>query len=518
MFTKFGTKISRFGLLIWILSSLAGSGARAQPADLALEPVVGGFDRPVIVRHSGDGTGRLFIVEQAGQIWIYDVPSATLLATPFLDIRTLVDDASNEQGLLGLAFHPDFTENGLFFVNYTRDPGLGLDRTVIARYELSGDPNEADPGTAVVLMEVEQDFTNHNGGNILFGPDGYLYAGLGDGGAGEDPNNRAQDLGSLLGKMLRIDVDGTPPASPNDLCGLNPTAYGIPPDNPFAGGSGDCDEIWAYGLRNPWRWSFDRSTGDLFIGDVGQYAVEEVDLQPSSGTGGENYGWSCMEGNNLVNYNPCDGSTLTAPIFTYDHGLGCSITGGYMYRGPIASFRGNYITGDYCTGRIWFGTNTGSWAFSQWMDTVFSISSFGEDEIGNVYMTDFNTNAVYRFALPAATGAGEVPDGAGLTTPLRIGKTATTALALTWDASCRGADTDYGVYEGALGNFESHESRLCSTGGATTAEVPPDPGNRFFLVVPRNSVREGSYGQNNFGLERPAGATTCLDQALAGCD
>jgi len=218
----------------------------------------------------------------------------------------LVDDTGGEQGLLGLAFHPDFAGNGRFFVNYTRDPpGNGLDRTVVARYQVSGqNPNIADPASATTILEVEQDFANHNGGDIHFGPDGYLYVGMGDGGGAEDPNNRAQDRGELLGSMLRIDVDGTPPGGGGGLCGRVPL-YRAPPDNPFVGDPQGCDEIWAIGLRNPWRWSFDRGTGDLFIGDVGQATREEVSYQPAQSSGGENYGWSCMEGTLAVNFNPC---------------------------------------------------------------------------------------------------------------------------------------------------------------------------------------------------------------------
>ncbi|NJL29903.1 MAG: PQQ-dependent sugar dehydrogenase, partial [Thermoanaerobaculia bacterium] len=267
--------------------------------------------RPVAIRNAGDGSGRIFIVEQPGTIRIYDITTGTLLATPFLDITALVDDSGNEQGLLGLAFHPNYVSNGFFYVNYTWDhPSLPLDRTRIVRYTRSaGNPNVADTASALVLLEIEQDFSNHNGGDIHFGPDGYLYIGMGDGGSGGDPNNRAQSINQLLGKMLRIDVDGTPPPMPNDLCGLV-TNYGIPPGNPFAGGSGDCDEIWALGMRNPWRWSFDRANGDLFIGDVGQGPSnprEEIDFQPAASTGGENYGWSCREGNLPVSFNSLSG-------------------------------------------------------------------------------------------------------------------------------------------------------------------------------------------------------------------
>ncbi|MCK5377657.1 MAG: PQQ-dependent sugar dehydrogenase, partial [Acidobacteria bacterium] len=227
-----------------LLSIPSWSAAANPPADLTLELVASGFTRPVAVRHAGDGSGRIFVVEQDGRILIVD--GGVVEPVPFLDIRARVDSTGNEQGLLGLAFHPQYGSNGLFFVNYTRDPGPGLDRTRISRFEVSGgDPNQADPASEAVVIEIEQEFTNHNGGDIHFGPDGYLYIGMGDGGGGGDPNNRAQDLGSLLGKMLRIDIDSGALGN-----------YGIPPGNPFVGDATAADEIWAYGLRNPWRFSF----------------------------------------------------------------------------------------------------------------------------------------------------------------------------------------------------------------------------------------------------------------------
>jgi len=374
------------------------------PADLELSLLTASLIRPVAVAHAGDGSGRLFVVEQAGVIRIWD--GATLLASPFLDITTLVDDTGGEQGLLGLAFHPSFASNGTFYVNYIRDPGPGLDRTVIARYTVSaGDPNIADAASAQVILEIEQDFSNHNGGDLHFGPDGYLYIGMGDGGDAEDPNDRGQSLDTLLGKMLRIDVDAAPPPGPNDLCGLV-AAYGIPADNPFAGGSGDCDEIWALGLRNPWRWSFDRATGDLLIGDVGQGAREEIDFAPAASPGGENYGWSCREGELVQNFNPClSGSPLTAPILTYSHGAGdCSVTGGYRYRGHrIAGLGGTYLYADFCTGRTWLATRGGggTWSSSLWADLPFNPSAFGEDEAGELYLLDL-AGALYRFASPSS--------------------------------------------------------------------------------------------------------------------
>ncbi|MFO1349230.1 MAG: PQQ-dependent sugar dehydrogenase [Gammaproteobacteria bacterium] len=387
------------------------------PPGVTLEPLVNVTGQPIAIRNAGDGSGRLFIVRRSGDILVFS--AGNVLAEPFLDINTLVNDTGGEQGLLGLAFHPDYANNGFFYVNYIR-AATPLDRTVIARYHVAAaNPNKADPNSAQVLLEIDQDFANHNGGNLLFGPDGYLYIGMGDGGSGNDPNNRAQNLHSLLGKMLRIDVNGTPPPPPNDLCGINPKGYGIPPNNPFrtiwtdgfeqqpaVQGDGSCDEIWAWGMRNPWRWSFDRLTGDLLIGDVGQNAVEEIDFQPAASHGGENYGWRCREGN-IANGNvpPCTGA-FVEPILTYGHDVGrCSVTGGYRYRGTYAPLQGTYIYGDFCTGEIWFATRAGNgvWSSTLWQDTDLRISTFGEDENGNLYVAsldDVGNGQIFRIKTP----------------------------------------------------------------------------------------------------------------------
>ncbi|MCP3961008.1 MAG: PQQ-dependent sugar dehydrogenase [bacterium] len=381
-----------------LLSCIAALPSAAQIPDyLALTPVLSGLTRPIAIRHAGDGSGRLFIVEQAGRILVWDGVSAP---TSFLDITTLVDDTSLEQGLLGLDFHPDFATNGHFFVNYTRDPGPGADRTVVARYSVSAeDPDVADPASATTILEIEQGFSNHNGGNLLFGPDGYLYIGMGDGGSQFDSLARAQDSSTPLGKMLRIDPDGSPAAA-NEICGLQ-AAYGIPPGNPFAGIGDGCDEIWALGLRNPWRWSFDRMTGDMFIGDVGQSSMEEISFQPA-GVGGLNFGWSCREGSLVQDFNPCLPGPLTDPILTYLHndGLfnGCAVTGGYRYRGGISGLQGTYVYSDGCTGNIWLATedSPGQWSATLWQSTGRSIVSFGEDESGELYALDHG-GIVLRF-------------------------------------------------------------------------------------------------------------------------
>ena len=387
------------GLLLAAATLLATAPLwAAPPADLALTEITN-LPGVVAIRHAGDGTPRLFLVQQPGVIRVFDQKTATLLTTPFLDISALVDDTGNEQGLLGLAFHPDYENNGFFYVNYTRDPGPGLDRTVIARFHRSNsDPNVADPSSILVMLEIEQDFENHNGGDVHFGPDGFLYIGMGDGGSGDDPNNRGQDPTQLLGKMLRIDVDHLPTARELEKdrlaratrgnvgrCGLI-GQYGIPPTNPFVADGNTCDEIWAIGMRNPWRFSFDRKTGDLLIGDVGQNQVEEIDFQPAASLGGENYGWDCREGN-IAHAGTCLPGTLTAPILTYTHSLGCSVTGGFRYRGSMPDFQGIYPYADYCSGRIWFGVQSTGWASTQWQDTTFNPVSFGEDRNGELYMS-----------------------------------------------------------------------------------------------------------------------------------
>jgi len=387
-------------LIVAVALVAAPVEAGEPPADLELQLVASGFISPVAVRNAGDGTGRLFVVEKAGRIFVID--GGVVLPVPFLDITDRVDSTGNEQGLLGLAFHPQYASNGVFFVDYTYDPpGPGLDQTRIARFEVSaGDPNQADPASEAVVLAIDQDFNNHNGGDIHFGPDGYLYIGMGDGGGARDPNHHAQDLGVLLGKMLRIDIDA---GGPGD--------YGIPPGNPFVGDPTAADEIWAYGLRNPWRFSFDRNTGDLFIGDVGQNLWEEIDFQPAASSGGENYGWSCMEGDEFVGFNPCDGNPLTGPILTYPHGAECSVTGGFRYRGTIAGFQGNYVFGDYCSGRIWFASPSGGlWTAQEWADTTYNISSFGEDERGDLYVVDLN-GSVYRFTSPSSVFADSFESG-----------------------------------------------------------------------------------------------------------
>jgi len=378
-----------------VIYGFAGKGHAA--FEIKLNLVVSGLDRPVAVTHAGDGSDRIFITLLGGQILIFD--GQQVLAQPFLDIRALVA-SGGERGLLSVAFHPDYGSNGLLYVDYTDLSG----NTVIARYSVSADPNRADPNSAAVLLSVVQPYTNHNGGQLQFGPDGYLYIGMGDGGSGGDPQNHAQTLSDLLGKMLRIDVDGNP-------------SYSIPADNPFISDPIAREEIWALGLRNPWRFSFDRQTGDLFIADVGQGNWEEVNVQPSHSTGGENYGWRLMEGSAC--YNPsanCNSGLLTLPILEYDHSLGCSITGGYRYRGVDSpGLWGVYFYADYCSGRIWGATEdaAGTWKAEELLDTGLQITAFGEDEDGEIYLADYAAGAIYRISGNPAAPAPNVDSNGG---------------------------------------------------------------------------------------------------------
>ena len=380
----FGHKLLRSAILTALLFGLLFLfGAASWGAvTIKAEPVITGLSSPVDITHAGDGSGRLFIVLQGGRIVIFD--GVQILSPPFLDITSLVS-SGGERGLLGAAFHPNYVGNGFFYVSYTDTTGA----SVIARYSVSLDPNRAGPASGVIILTIPQPFSNHNGGQLHFGPDGYLYIGVGDGGSGGDPQNNGQDLGTLLGKILRIDVDSGLP-------------FTVPPDNPFVGIIGARDEIWSFGLRNPWRFSFDRLTGDMFIGDVGQNSWEEVNFQPSTSTGGENYGWRLMEGNSCFNPTTnCNNGTLTLPILVYNHSVGCSVTGGYRYRGSKnANLNGLYLYGDFCTGLIWGAQEDGpgGWNTTVLLDTNFSISTFGEDESGEIYFAHLSaTNgAIYK--------------------------------------------------------------------------------------------------------------------------
>ena len=369
---------------------------------LSLDEIASGLDEPVGIFHAGDGSGRLFLLEQNGLIKVYK--DGVVNETPFLDLSGVIDNTSREQGLLGLAFHPDYISNGYFYVDYTRDPGPNPaldDLTTIARYQVSNDNPDVADSAETKLLEIPQDEGNHNGGDLQFGPDGFLYIAMGDGGFANDIEGHAQDIFSLKGKMLRIDVDGAP-AAEGDLCGLIQN-YGAPASNPYVDASG-CDEIWSYGLRNPWRFSFDRQTGEMYIGDVGQKTREEVNFEPA-GTPGRNYGWSCREGSqDFSSGNECVGASPTDPVLEFDHDLHCAVTGGFVYRGFSTSFDGYYFYGDFCSAVVWLAIDGESgWSTTQWplaASTLTSISSFGEDEDGNLYIADRAAGTIYQIITP----------------------------------------------------------------------------------------------------------------------
>lgn len=360
------------------------------------------FSRPVDIQHAGDGSNRLFVLEQAGVIQVFENDRDVQSSEVFLDIRDRVDDQGNEEGLLGLAFHPDFSSNGYFYVDYT---AANPDRTVVARYEVDpDDPDRADPDSGLVILEVDQPFSNHNAGQIVFGPDGYFYVTLGDGGAGGDPMEHGQNRSTLLGSILRIDVD-----NPQD-----DRNYGIPEDNPLVGadcGPAGCrEEIYAYGLRNPWRISFDPATDQLWAADVGQNAYEEIDLIEA----GNNYGWNVMEGMHC--YEPstgCDQSGLTLPVWEYPHSQGQSVTGGYVYRGDrVPGLVGAYVYADFVSGRIWALRLDGDEVDNvELANTSLGISTFGVDAEGELYLASFggfgSEGRIYRFASDVGTGTAE---------------------------------------------------------------------------------------------------------------
>lgn len=378
--------------LVSPVTALAQEVSTFHPAtfDVGLEEVAGGFDQPLLVTSPPDDGERLFVVEQGGTIQVL-VDDETA-PEPFLDITDRVGSEGSEQGLLGLAFAPDYAGSGLFYVNYTDLEG----NTVVSRFGVSDNPNVADPDSEVVALQQEQPRANHNGGVLDFGPDGYLYIGLGDGGGQGDPNGNGQSLETWLGKILRIDVD---PTRVEDGA-----TYAVPDDNPFVDDADARPEIWAYGLRNPWRFTFDRETGDLWVGDVGQSQIEEVTMLPAEDGGGQNLGWNITEGTSCYAEPACDQSGLTPPTLEYTHEAGgCSVTGGYVYRGEsIPDLRNVYIFADFCSGLLWGAGQDaqGAWVMSEPIETGLSISSFGEDAAGEVYLTDLSGGTVYRLTVP----------------------------------------------------------------------------------------------------------------------
>jgi glucose/arabinose dehydrogenase len=367
---------------------IAGGGS-FNPAGVALrlEPYVRGLSAPLLLTYAPDGSGRQYVVEKRGTIRLVDNGQ---IAGTFLNIQSLVNSTASERGLLGLAFHPRYRDNGWLYVDYTDTRG----DTMIVRYTARPDRLSVDPGSAQTVMRLAQPAANHNGGNLVFGPDGYLWIGTGDGGGAGDIYRNAQNPQTLLGKMLRIDVNRAEGGKP----------YAIPADNPYAGNAAFAPEIWATGMRNPWRYTFDRATNDLYIADVGQGAWEEIDIVPAGTAGGLNFGWPRMEGLHCYGASQCDRAGLFMPVAEYDHSLGCSITGGYVYRGQAQPLLdGAYLFGDYCSGRLWTLSRdaNGTWVRTQMLATNVQISSFGEDEAGEVYVTGLNDGTVYRIAASA---------------------------------------------------------------------------------------------------------------------
>jgi len=414
--TKFQFSIiTLFIIAASLVNTFRPSPVFAQPEatwpNVALDLIVDGLSKPIFITHAGDESDRLFIIEQDGRIQFFNGE----ILTEFLDIRGRVrspadNNGGNEEGLLSMAFPPDFgTDKNYFYVYYTNLTG----NNQVSRFHLGASPDTADPSSEELILLLEHPtWDNHNGGQLAFGIDGYLYIGTGDGGYANDPEDNAQDPESLLGKLLRIDTEminpetGSTPSLdshqlylPIQFNNVNFTHfhYRIPPDNPFVNTSGYRSEIWALGLRNPWRFSFDRSTNDLYIGDVGQSNIEEIDFQPASSPGGENYGWDIYEASDCTSVS-CDPTGMTMPIHEYTHSDGCSITGGYVYRGTAqTSMQGIYFFGDYCSGKIWgLQQELGSWTHGDIITTAFGLASFGENEAGDLFIANRSTGNIMQ--------------------------------------------------------------------------------------------------------------------------
>jgi glucose/arabinose dehydrogenase len=347
---------------------------RLQQLDIEIELFVEGFVSPTDIVALPGRSDRLLVVSRVGTIQIVD--DGEIREEPFLDIQDKVEHHMVEQGMLSIALHPDFENNGYFYVYYISH---GEENSIISRFEMSEDGQRAEPESETLILEVEQPHYSHNGGSLKFGPDGYLYIGLGDGEDPGDPHGHSQNPGTMLGSILRIDVDGGDP-------------YGIPPDNPFIEDDNALDEVWAYGLRNPWRFSFDPATGDMYMVDVGQWEREEVNVQPAESAGGENYGWPIMEGDQCWEADECDAEGLTMPVVTYDNPAnGCAIIGGYPYRGnSYPELAGIYFFGDWCSGNIWgMVEEDGEWNKEVLVETDLMINAFGLDRDGEIYVLNF---------------------------------------------------------------------------------------------------------------------------------
>jgi glucose/arabinose dehydrogenase len=490
-------------------------------AGVSLRPVVGGLANPVAVTHTGmAGDARLFVTLQDGRVVIVD--NGQVRAQPFLDVRDRVL-SGGERGLLSIAFHPDYADNGFFYANYT-DSGSGGD-TVISRFAVTNDPNRADPGSERKLLGIDQPFSNHNGGQLQFGPDGYLYVGMGDGGAGNDPNCFAQKGDELLGKLLRLDVDQSTNAAP---------FHGIPLDNPFRGPGNPRDEIWASGLRNPWRFSFDRLTGDLWIGDVGQGAREEIDFQPAGSLGGENYGWKTMEGTLCQSRDACPASTpacnasaYTPPVLEYAHPTGCSVTGGYVYRGArFPQLRGTYLFGDLCSGIVYAAARQGgNLGVRRLAQTAEFLTAFGEDKDGELYLVTLGGTL---FALEGPSPAPSGSDEVGLFEPpgsrfhLKAANTAAAAiksfrfgaknsgwLPIAGDWNGDGKDT-IGFWDPQARTFRLKNALK---GGASDVVLAVSPPAADMLPVAGDWNGDG---RDTVGLYDPATARFYLKDTLSG--
>jgi glucose/arabinose dehydrogenase len=364
----------RRAALLLFLGACAATGASAQSGGIArLEPAFPNlrFSKPVAMLQAPGDTGRWYVVEQEGRVVVFDDDPAVSEVSVFVDIRRRVNARSNEAGLLGMAFHPDYQSNGQVILSYTAG-GRPL-QSVISRFFADDARRALDPASERVVLSTDQPFSNHNGGQVGFGPDGFLYIGFGDGGAGGDPQGHGQNTNTLLGAMLRIDLDTGDP-------------YGIPADNPFATGGGR-PEIYAWGLRNPWRWSFDAATGDLWVGDVGQNQIEEIDVVVKGG----NYGWNAREGAQPFRGGARPSAGLIPPVAEYNHNVGCSVTGGYVYRGSqIPALTGTYVFGDYCSGRFWglSPDGNGGRTMAPLFDGHINLSSFGQAHDGRLFAID----------------------------------------------------------------------------------------------------------------------------------
>ena len=476
------------------------------PAKVVFEPVISGLGQPVFITHADDNSDRLFVLERAGKIRI--VKDGSLLSTPFLDMQSIVNSGGSEQGLLALAFHPQFESNGYFYTIHTNSSGA----VVLSRFTASSStPDQASFGTRLELLAIPHPtYTNHNGGTLAFGPDGYLYWSTGDGGGTGDPFNNAQDLTSLLGKVLRMDVNSASP-------------YAVPSTNPFYNNSNPAvrKEIWAYGLRNPWRFSFDSLTHDIYIGDVGQANIEEINFQSANSSGGENYGWRIMEGKAC--YNPssgCNQSGKVLPIAEYSHALGCSVTGGYVYRGTnYPSLSGHYFYGDYCSGRvfsIYKDPQLGWQPAVELDDTVFRISTFGEDEQRELYLADYLAGILYNIGyqdpvtISGNVGRGGVTlsytDGTAKIVTSAVNGSYSFLVPYNWSGTVRPSHTCFTFNPTSLSysNVTTHQTSQDYTAsfdsGSSCANVNVSiAGNAVgnYGLPPGSSLREGFPGVDN---------------------